>query len=366
MVFKKVKLCCCWQFRATSVCASGGFEDPNERRWMAIDAKKSLRTIQKSSTPPYFVAPVLVTPLFPSKLLRSNNTLLFSTMLMNYHEMTMNEPRDSPARKQQYLVICTIMAGAFVYSVLQAGGLVPVDITQGKFPGGKFVYKYTQRDYAAAGSLNEHVTKDAELRLNNETYNNIYALYLDDPNLLGGRRQRFACGLMATSANSKADIADRQAKLLASNVGRVPPTKAELEDDGAFTLWPKLEYKQTTFPATKALVVQFPFTNGFVSAMILGWRILPPLRQAALDAGAAVPVVISTCSIKESMCTHYAPLGKDATKFLLGLPDTTTYVASLPEESTIDFPAAVAKMGRRISKYFDGWFPSKKEDADEL
>jgi hypothetical protein len=220
--------------------------------------------------------------------------------------------------------------------------------------------------------LNEHIAKDAGIRPRNETLNQIYSVYLDDPNLMSGRRQRFACGLLASgmSGTDKNDVADRQAKLLATNKGRVPPTKLELVDDGAFTLWPKLEYKQTVLPATKALVVQFPFTNGFLSAMILGWKILPTLRQAALDAGAAVPVVISTCSPKESMCTHYAPLGSEATTFLFGLPDTTTYLAALPEEPTVDFPAAVAKMGRRVSKFFDGWLPSTEktetEGVDEL
>jgi hypothetical protein len=77
--------------------------------------------------PPY---PTLTTT-FLSTSSYQQQLYFVSIMLMNYHEMTMNEPRDSPARKQQYLVICTIMAGAFVYSVLQAGGLVPVDVTQG-------------------------------------------------------------------------------------------------------------------------------------------------------------------------------------------------------------------------------------------
>ena len=66
-------------------------------------------------------------------------------MLMNYHELTMNEPRDSPARRQQFLVICTVMAGVFVHSCVMAGVFSSMDIKEGVFPGGEFVYRYTVR-----------------------------------------------------------------------------------------------------------------------------------------------------------------------------------------------------------------------------
>ena len=287
-------------------------------------------------------------------------------MLLNYHEMTMNEPRNSQARQNQYLVICTVMAATFVYYVLQAGGLATIDINKGVFPGGTFVHKYTQRDYAAAGSLAEQIAKDAGLNRYNETLDAVYSLYLDDPNLMSGRRQRFACGLLGHD--------DKAAKLLATNKGRVPPTKQELEDDGAFKLWPKLMYQETVLPAnTPALVVQFPFTNGFVSAMLLGWRVIPALRAAALQAGADAAVVLSTCSVKAQVCTHYAPLiklnGAQSSPFLLNLPDTDAYLQALPEEATIDFVAAWNKMQRRLatwsifqSKQQEG----KKKGADEL
>ena len=65
--------------------------------------------------------------------------------MMNYHEMTMNEPRNSPARRQQYLVICTIMAGVFVHAVITSGGISSIDIRERVFPGGDFVYRLNQR-----------------------------------------------------------------------------------------------------------------------------------------------------------------------------------------------------------------------------
>ena len=303
-------------------------------------------------------------------------------MLMNYHEMTMGQPRNSESNRRQYLVICTVMATAFAWSVLQAGGLAPVVVEPGTFPGGRLVYKYTQRDYAASKSLSEQITKDAGLRFYNETIDRVFALYLDDPQLMSGRRQRFACGLLDSSSSAAAsseaentednssnsssdDVAKRQEKMLETNVGRVPPTKQELEEDGAFKLWPKLEYKQVQLPTTKALVVQFPYTNGFVSAIIFGFKVLPALRQAAVEAGADVPVVLSTCSEKESMCTHYAPL-ESARTFLLGQPDTDTYLQALGPEPMIGFMAALTKMKRRAA----GWLgmsdtATTTEDAKE-
>lgn len=66
-------------------------------------------------------------------------------MLMNYHELTMNEPRDSPARRKQFLVICTVMGGMFLHSIMTAGAFNSIDIKEGIFPGGTFVYKFAKR-----------------------------------------------------------------------------------------------------------------------------------------------------------------------------------------------------------------------------
>ena len=66
-------------------------------------------------------------------------------MLLNYHEMTMDEPRDSPARRQQFQVICTIMAGMFIHSVITAGAFMTIHIQEGVFPGGEFMYRYDER-----------------------------------------------------------------------------------------------------------------------------------------------------------------------------------------------------------------------------
>jgi hypothetical protein len=275
-------------------------------------------------------------------------------MMMNYHEMTMNEPRDSPARRRQYLIICTIMAAVMLHALIQAGVLVSVTVdndTEG-FPGGTFVYKLTSRDYAASNSLKESIQKDLGLKSNAETVDMLYGLYLDDPNQLSGRAQRFAYGLLTDSSGS-----DQDKTLMALNDERTPATAVELEDLGAAFLWPKLTYEKTKLPATAALVATFPYTNGFVSAMMLGLKIIPALRKAAAVEGAAPIVVVSTCSVKQSTCTHYVPL-KQGKPFLLGQVDFETHLVQVgPQPALIDWDG-VRKGLRRLRGYLDvfGWF----------
>jgi hypothetical protein len=261
----------------------------------------------------------------------------FLTMLMNYHEMTMSEPRDSPQRRKQFLFICTLMAAAFFHSVLQAGALASVVPVDGVFPGGTFVYKYTQRDYAATNSMVESVGKDVGLKPRDYA-DQLYTVYLDNPNDMGGRRQRFAAGYLVTDKAGKSV----QKTLLQRNQEIRPPTPDELWDLPASKLWARLAYQTAELPSVNAAVVQFPFTNGFVSAMIQSWKVIPALRAYAKANGQRPGrhhnrtinhqvTVVSTCSIRDRMCTHYAPL-YDGAKFLLGQPDSDTYQATFSSE----------------------------------
>lgn len=59
--------------------------------------------------------------------------------------MTLDEPRNSPARRHQYLVICSVMAGMFVYTLLTSGIIDSVKIISGTFPGGTYMYKNSTR-----------------------------------------------------------------------------------------------------------------------------------------------------------------------------------------------------------------------------
>jgi hypothetical protein len=187
----------------------------------------------------------------------------------------------------------------------------------------------TQRDYAASGSLQEAVGDDMDLPPKFFA-DKIYTVYLDDPQRMGGRRQRFASGYLVTDKKGKAV----KAKLMARNESRKPaPTDDDLAQLAAHSLWPRLPYQHQSLPRVKAAVVQFPFTNGFVSSLILSIKVIPALRRYAQQHSAkGSPItVVSTCSIPDEMCTHYAPLSQGK-KFLLGRPDMETYLKELGPE----------------------------------
>ena len=221
-------------------------------------------------------------------------------MLLNYHELTMGESRNSPARRKQFLIICSVMAAVLIYSLLTSGILITLDIQEGTFPGGDFVYKYTARDYAASMGLVRHVA--GHLKLKERQYEDVmYSLYLDDSVNTGGRRQRFACGVLLNDHSRKSmrplakqkkkpvgagdtaadnddfdegmTLTDRKRMLLEKNDPKQdPPTEQQIQDMPAQDLWKLLNYESHKLPGTSAGIVHFPFTNGFVSALILSFK----------------------------------------------------------------------------------------------
>jgi len=104
----------------------------------------------------------------------------------------MGESRDSPARRKQYLVICTVMAAAFFHSLFTSGALASLDIMESTFPGGEFVYKFVVKDYATNQVSHEtvvpkdiftyvvcfHRLVDMELYIRSESVNFEYTILL--------------------------------------------------------------------------------------------------------------------------------------------------------------------------------------------
>lgn len=267
----------------------------------------------------------------------------------------MNEPRNSPAKRQQFLIICTIMVGMFAYTTIMAGVWSPIRIIDGKFPGGDFVYKSTKRDYSANGALEEIVCIDLGIK-EKVKEDRVFTLFLDEPaKIADARNHRFASGFLG---NKKGDRG-LQDKLLARNESIKPPSKSEMVDISAHALFRRLRYKQHHLPNAKAAVVYHPFTNGFVSSLLLAHRIIPKLRKYATEkqkeAGIKSPTVtvITTCSVKDSMCTHYAPLEK-GTQFLLGQPTMESYIATLPPRSYFDFTEFQRWVRRALLKFRTG------------
>ena len=62
-------------------------------------------------------------------------------MNINYHELTMEESKDSPARKKQFVTICVLGIGALSNAMINAGVFQPIQFEEGVFPGGEFHYR---------------------------------------------------------------------------------------------------------------------------------------------------------------------------------------------------------------------------------
>jgi hypothetical protein len=226
-------------------------------------------------------------------------------MLMNYHELTLGQPRDSASNRLQFRVICSIIMACLTYMILSSGALKPVVVTEGIFPGGDFLYKFTGRDYAASNSLVEHVASALKIRERHQEHV-LYTIYLDDPRTIHGRRQRFASGILLNDQTSRllllqdkntkkkkeedhplkneedstsnTNNANRKATLLKINDSIKTPTRNEMETMAVHDLWPRLKYSSQKLPSVKAAVVKFPSTNGFVSSLVHSYKVRTYVR----------------------------------------------------------------------------------------
>jgi hypothetical protein len=196
-------------------------------------------------------------------------------MLLNYHEMTMDQSRADPAKHKQFMVVVMVMVAALAYCTMTSGILIPMEPVKGVFPGGQFCYKYTNRDYAASFGLARVITSDVigDNRKNiagkAAVESILYHLYLDDPSTMGGRRQRWMTGLLvADSEREKCD------QLMSLNAGKKPMTSAEMIDESSAVLvFQQLPYELTDLPSVDALVLQYPNTHGFVASLMLSYHV---------------------------------------------------------------------------------------------
>jgi len=227
-------------------------------------------------------------------LAAKQDTVFVTMVLMNYHELTINESNDSPARRKQFKIICAVMMSCIVYSIITSGVLAPIKYQLGTFPGGEFVYKYTGRDYAASNSLIAFIA-GKDLKLKEKEYGNtMYSLYLDDPLVIHGRNQRFACGILlngddetektetthketstaATATNNNNSNQERKFVLMeVKNKENPELTEKEIQEMPAIDLWKRLKYQSVELPAVKAVVIKFAFSNGFVSALVHSYKV---------------------------------------------------------------------------------------------
>jgi hypothetical protein len=212
-------------------------------------------------------------------------------MVLNYHELTMTESRDSPARRQQFLVICSIMASWFLYSLYISGLLVRIETVEMPFPGGNFCYKFVARDYVASMGLGRRIRKhvydllpedvydENDKKLTNKEKRNIaeervYHMYLDNPEIIGGAHTRWMTGVLVPDGIEKEKYCDplfdhnpeieRQALI---NIDE-PETDKKASDVFEHTV-----YKYVNLPSVNSLAVRFPFTNGFLSGLVFSYKV---------------------------------------------------------------------------------------------
>lgn len=295
--------------------------------------------------------------------------------MLTYHELTIDEPRDSPARRQQFLILCSIIAGFTLYSVITSGAYKVINISKTKFDGGEFVYKFGVRDYAASNSLLESIKVDMGASRKTDVFDTLYSVYLDDPYEIGGDGLRFGCGLLLTddTAGGKQKIKNyddddkngKKEKLLSKNKVIIPiKTEKEFNELAVSDIWNRTKYESAKFPSVEAAYFQHPYNDGVVAALVQSYKIIPALRDYAKKNGrdGSVPVVISTCSIKQQMCTHYAPL-EQGTKFLLSQKDTETHKREMAE-----VPSFSEKLNLALARVLPGYkyLMSNSEEKDEL
>jgi hypothetical protein len=103
--------------------------------------------------------------------------------------------------------------------------------------------------------------------------NKIYHVYLDNPIQMGGTRQRYMTGVL-TSDKDKETYCD---PLYAKN-SQIELTIQKNKDTperekSTAEVFDEIKYEYVDLPSVDSLVVQFPFTDGFVSALVLSYKV---------------------------------------------------------------------------------------------
>ena len=206
----------------------------------------------------------------------------------------MNEPRDSPQRRKQFLVICVIMTITTLHSALSAGLLSSMSITVDTFPssgnGGEFVYKLMNKDYAAStGTIrtissdlnivedgtqsNLLIAEDTEGKVVTDTADLLYSIYLDDASLVPGGQTRFVSGVLLSSKVLGSSGKEMKKQLLNVN-SRILADDSKKKKKSETSLHSKdVLYEIGNLPKVNAAVMTHPFTAGAMSAILQSYKV---------------------------------------------------------------------------------------------
>eukprot|EP00531_Pseudo-nitzschia_arenysensis_P002334 CAMPEP_0116123004 /NCGR_PEP_ID=MMETSP0329-20121206/4517_1 /TAXON_ID=697910 /ORGANISM="Pseudo-nitzschia arenysensis, Strain B593" /LENGTH=306 /DNA_ID=CAMNT_0003616891 /DNA_START=62 /DNA_END=982 /DNA_ORIENTATION=+ len=273
-------------------------------------------------------------------------------MLMNYHGLTIEESKHSPQRRYQFIVICSIIAFCFTYSVYISGILLTIQPYETEFPGGTFCYKQLSRDYAASMGIGRRLQKDILEAFPEEEdaakeitvkarkkiiEGKIFHVYLDNPEDVSGGQQRWMSGVLVSDDIDKLSYCD---PLFEKNPAILREKKLhqhESENEKkASESFHQAVYESTTLPSVDSLAIKFPFSNGFTSSLVFSYKIIPEMRKLAMEKAekGSPPVVISQCSVGEETCTHYIPL-KEGLDFHMGRTLTDEHMVATFESFSL-------------------------------
>lgn len=229
------------------------------------------------------------------------------------------------------LTICVVAAAILLHAFIKAGVLEAVNIkNDGIYPGGHFVYKYFEKkDYAISGGLLRIVSEDLKATQSEtdnkqeSTFNDIlYSVLIDNGDTdVGMGDGRLFGGILIDKSQS----AYKDALLGLNSIEMKDRDHRELKT---------APYEIGDLPSVRSAVAVFPYTGGFVSALLHNYKVYPALIEHAKKfhkEGQKV-IISSSCNEEKQLCHHYVPMTK-VDSFLLGRPSSEEYKKAITEES---------------------------------
>mmetsp|Transcript_11756 Transcript_11756/g.21975 ORF Transcript_11756/g.21975 Transcript_11756/m.21975 type:complete len:273 (-) Transcript_11756:2412-3230(-) len=244
---------------------------------------------------------------------------------ISYHELSAcstGRRRHSSGEQKQFLLVCALAFAFLLNAFINAGLFTEVLISDcGIYPGGQFIFKLVEhKDYATTGGFWRMTRRHLVSTMKNEDdsiFDDIlYAVYVDLDDTYSGVGRYFTGILIDESmASYKQTLLDRNNN---STFPKINEDETEKYDH--------VHYEVGDLPSVRSLVATFPWTDGFVSALLHNYKVFPALRKQAEKyfTNGEKFVVSTTCNREKQMCVHYVPMIQQG-DFLLGYPDTHAY-----------------------------------------
>ena len=180
----------------------------------------------------------------------------------------------------------------------------------------------------------------------------LYAVYIDDVTTSNGR---FFSGLL-TSEDSSANGEKHDDSALNSDHSMkqrlLDSPNREMSDfqRKERNEFERREYSIGTLPSVKCAVATFPYTDGFVSALLTNYKVFPTIAKYVKKMAKGKLIISTTCNRDKLMCTHYIPLEDgDGEKFLIGHQSTETYLLGVNKDDISLDPRKILKGLKKLA-----------------